>query len=462
MLKELQAVQLNNSIGNRADFEAEASKSAANREEQKMAFKMKKWPLAVGVLSATLLFSTACSNESASGNKKSGGDQVVVDVFQGKVEIADQLKALTDQYTKEHPNVKFNIQTVGGGADGAAALKAQFASGNAPDLFTNGGYQEAKTWKNKLEDLSDQPWIDDAYENTLTPMTMDGKVYGQPISLEGYGFTYNKKLFEKAGIKELPKTYSELEAAAKKLKAAGITPFSIGYGEWWVLGNHGLNIPFASQKDPDAFIKGLNDGSTKIAGNEQFKQYVKLLDLTVKYGNKNPLTTDYNTQVTKFATGEAAMIQQGNWIQPMLDKITPNMDVGILPMPLSDDAAVADKLAIDVPSNWVIHKQAPAADKKAAKDFLNWMVTSKEGQKALVEDFKYIPAFKSIEAKDIGPLGEELLKYSKEQKTLPWEWTKFPEGVTQKFGADVQEYIGGQTSEDELLKSLDKRWAELK
>ena len=65
-------------------------------------------------------------------------------------------------------------------------------------------------------------------------------------------------------------------------------------------------------------------------------------------------------------------------------------------------------------------------------------------------------------AKDIGPLGEELLKYSKDQKTLPWEWTKFPEGVTQKFGADVQEYIGGQTSEDELLKSLDKRWAELK
>ena len=71
-----------------------------------------------------------------------------------------------------------------------------------------------------------------------------------------------------------------------------------------------------------------------------FKQYVKLLDLTVKYGNKNPLTTDYNTQVTQFANGEAAMIQQGNWIQPILDKITPNMDVGIIPMPFSDDAAV--------------------------------------------------------------------------------------------------------------------------
>ena len=83
-------------------------------------------------------------------------------------------------------------------------------------------------------------------------MTIDGKIYGQPVNMEGYGFAYNKKLFEKAGITELPKTFSELEAAAKKLKAAGITPFSVGYAEWWVLANHGLNVPFAYQQADDA------------------------------------------------------------------------------------------------------------------------------------------------------------------------------------------------------------------
>ncbi|GAB1804463.1 MULTISPECIES: ABC transporter substrate-binding protein [Priestia] len=430
-----------------------------------MAFKIKKFTLAASILSASLLLSTACSNESASGNKASSdskSDKVVIDLFQGKVEIADQLKTLTDQYTKEHPNVTFNIETVGGGADGAAALKAKFASGKAPDIFGNGGYQEAQTWKNKLEDLSDQPWVKDAYDGSLDPMTIDGKVYGQPINLEGYGFTYNKDLFKKAGIKELPKTFSELEAAAKKLKAAGITPFSIGYGEWWVLGTHGLNIPFAYQKDPDAFIKGLNNGTANIEGNERFAQYLKLLDLTVKYGNKNPLTTDYNTQVTKFASGETAMIQQGNWIQPMIDKLNPNMNVGILPMPLSNNKAETDKLAIGVASNWVIYNKAPEADKKAAKDFLNWMVTSDEGKRALVEDFKYVPAFKTIEAKDIGPLGNELVKYLDEGNTLSWEWTKFPDGVIQKFGSNLQEYVGGQKSKKEVLKALDSSWNELK
>lgn len=426
---------------------------------------IKKYSLLAGVLSASLLFASACSNDSTSSNSSNGNnDKVVVDIFNGKVEIADQLKALTDQYTKENPDVTFNIETVGGGADGSAALKAKFASNTAPDIFGNGGYQEAITWKDKLEDLSDQPWVKDAYENALVPMTMDGKVYGQPVNLEGYGFAYNKALFEKAGITELPTTFSELEAAAKKLQDAGITPFSIGYGEWWVLANHGLNVPFAYQEDQDGFINGLNDGTAKIEGNEQFNKFFDLLDLTIQYGNKNPLTTDYNTQVTLFATGEAAMIQQGNWIQPMIDKITPNMEVGFIPMPLSDDEATSDKLMIDVPTNWVVHNGAPDKDKEAALDFLNWMVTSDFAKESIVKDFKYVPAFKTIEAsaEDIGPLGADLQKYSQEGKSYTWTFMKYPDGAGQEFGATLQAYVGKQKSREESLKALDETWEKLK
>ncbi|XJZ27782.1 ABC transporter substrate-binding protein [Bacillota bacterium Lsc_1132] len=431
-----------------------------------MAFNIKKTSLVAGVLSASLLFVSACSSNNASGNKStdSKDGKVVVDIFQGKVEIADQLKALTDKYTKEHPNVTFNIETVGGGADGAAALKAKFASNKAPDIFTSQGYQDVITWKDKLEDLSDQPWIKDAIPSALTPMTLDGKVYGMPVNLEGYGFAYNKALFKKAGITELPKTFTQLEDAAKKLKAAGITPFSVGYAEWWVLANHGLNVPFGYQQDPNTFIKGLNDGTAKITGNKYFDDYFKLLDLTIKYGNKNPLTTDYNTEVTQFAKGETAMIQQGNWIQPMLDKLTPNMDVGFIPMALTDDPAQADKMMVDVPSNWVVYNKAPEADKKAAKDFLNWMVSSEEGKTALTKEFKYIPAFKTITATaaDIGPLGAELQKYSQEGKTYSWQFMKYPDGAGQEFGAALQAYVGGQKSKEETEKALDATWAKLK
>ncbi|WP_336881947.1 ABC transporter substrate-binding protein [Priestia koreensis] len=428
--------------------------------------KFKKASMLSMMLAGALALSACSSSDDTSGGTKKGGDangkEVTVDIFQFKVEIADQLKALTEEYTKEHPNVKFNVQTVGGGADYGAALKAQFASGNEPDIFNNGGFQEAQTWKEKLEDLSDQPWVKDAYENALVPMTMDGKVYGQPLNLEGYGFIYNKELFDKAGIKELPKTLTELKDVAKQLKDKKITPFSVGYGEWWVLGIHLLNIPFAQQDDPDAFIKSLNDGSGKIAGNPKFEDFMNLFDTTIKYGNKNPLTTDYNTQVTQFASGETAMMQQGNWTQGMITKINPNIKMGFLPIPINDDKEANDKLAVGVPNNWVVNKKAPDADKKAAKDFLNWMVTSDTGKQYVTEKFQFIPAFKNIEAKGLGDLADDIIKYSNEDKTLSWNWFKYPDGATNEFGAAMQAYVGGQKSKNEFLKSLDATWAKLK
>ncbi|NRD77922.1 carbohydrate ABC transporter substrate-binding protein [Bacillus sp. BRMEA1] len=429
---------------------------------------IKKIPLIAGILALFLLLASACSNGSTNGTSKSNQikkDKVVIDILQGKLEIADQLKALTDLYTKEHPNVTFNIETVGFGADMLGGLKAEFASGKPPDMFTSEGYQAAITWKDELEDLSDQPWVKDSYPGALKPMTIDGKVYGQPVNLEGYGFIYNKALFKRAGITELPKTFTELKTAAEKLRAAGITPFSVGYAEWWVLANHGLNVPFAyAQTESENFIPGLNSGKAKMEGNKYFDDYFKLLDLTIKYGNKNPLTTDYNTEVTQFAKGETAMIQQGNWIQPLLDKLTPNMDVGFIPMPLTDDPSQSDRLMVDVPSSWVIYKKAPEADKKAAKEFLNWMVSSSEGTTALTKDFKYIPAFKNIEAKaeDIGPLGNDILQYMKAGKTYSWQFMKYPDGASKDFATALQSYISGQITKEETEKSLDATWAKLK
>ncbi|MCA1030932.1 ABC transporter substrate-binding protein [Bacillus timonensis] len=422
----------------------------------------------MALLMSFMLIVSACSSKTGTDDKDSGKntddkgteEEVIIDIFQFKVEIAEDLEALTKEYTKLHPNVKFNVQTVGGGADYGAALKTQFASGNEPDIFNNGGFAEAQTWLEKLEDLSDQPWVEHVYENAKAPMTVDGKIYGQPLNLEGYGFIYNKDLFKQAGIEGTPKTIDELKAAAKKLQDAGITPFSVGYGEWWVLGIHLANIPFAQQADPDAFIKGLSDGSESIVGNKVFEEWMDLLDVTIEYGNKNPLTTDYNTQVTQFAAGETAMMQQGNWTHNMIMEINPEINIGFLPIPVNNDADAMDKLAVGVPNNWVVNKNS--ADKEAAKDFLNWMVMSDIGQKYIVENFKFIPAFDNIKADGLGAMADDILKYSSENKTLSWNWFKYPDGVANEFGAAMQAYIGGQKTREEMLQSFQDSWDNLK
>ena len=118
------------------------------------------------------------------------------------------------------------------------------------------------------------------------------------------------------------------------------------------------------------------------------------------------------------------MMQQGNWTQIQITKTNPDVQIGFLPMPISDDAAASDKLFVGVPNNWVINKNS--AVKQEAKDFLNWMVSSDTGKSYITKQFKFIPALTTIPAteEDLGALARDIMEYSKEGKVLSWNWLK--------------------------------------
>ncbi|MDR4947312.1 ABC transporter substrate-binding protein [Neobacillus cucumis] len=408
---------------------------------------------------------SACGTTSVKEQKpkeaKNPIHKLTLHIRNPKVEISKQFEQMAAVYEKENPNVEIKIQTVGGAADDLSDLMAQISSGNGPDIFTNTGYQNAILWKNYLEDLSDQPWIKNAYPAALKPMYFNRKIYGMPLNLEGYGFIYNKDLFKKAGIISVPKTLTELIAVAKQLQKAGITPFATGYYEEWKLGVHLLNIAFARQEDPPAFIEALNNGTEKITNNQTFKDTIHLLDITLKYGSTNPLSTDYNMEVNLFATGKAAMIQQGNWVQPMLDQISPNMNIGFLPLSINDESK-NDALVVSVPNYWVVNKQTTPEKKREAKKFLNWMVSSKQGKSFMTNEFKFIPAFKNIKVDHLGPLARDVIAYYQAGKILDSNWPDFPVGVREEFGLAMQMYVRKQLTREQLLEEFQKSWDKAK
>ncbi|GGN93368.1 ABC transporter substrate-binding protein [Saccharibacillus kuerlensis] len=414
------------------------------------------------LLPALLLTAAAALSGCSQGGSTGGAGEKVINIYQGKVEISNQLAEMKQVYEESHPGVTLNIQSVGGGTDYAASLKSRFSAGAQPDIFTIGGFQERDLWLEYLEDLSDQPWVQNMDQVAKDPMSANGKLYGFPLNYEGYGFLYNKDIFKEAGITEIPKTLSELEQAAQKIEEAGYTPFVNAYAEWWVLGNHNVNVPFARQDDPEAFLKSLDDSNADIRSNEIFAGWLDLLDLTLKYGNANPLTTDYNTQMSTFANGQAAMTQQGNWVQPTLDGINPDLNVGMMPMPISEDPEANDKLFVGVPTYWVINKNSPV--KKEAKELLEWMATSPEGQEFLTTKFQFIPAFNNIQGdpEGIGKLGADLTQYIEEGKVLNWYFQQLPIGTPQDYANLMQSYIAGRDTRDEMLKNLQTSYDNLK
>lgn len=392
---------------------------------------------------------------------------VVVDVFQFKVETKDVLEKAAKMYMEE-TGVEVNIQTVGGGDDYGAALRSRFASGNEPVIFNVGGPQDVEDWMDYLEDLSDQPWVDLAYQGVLDGVTVNGKIYGLPFNQEGYGLIYNKDIFAKAGIDaEAITTYDALVEAldileAKKDELGLRAPLAFAPKEKWITGLHLSNV---------AFNQEFGDVLTTYNGKEvEFKygdQLKLLVDLQAKYAYKpaglvsSLNAVDYSTQVEGlFSLERVAVLQQGNWVYNSIASMDEELaqNIGILPIPLK--GIVEDSIPVGIPMYWAINKNKSDDEKAAAKDFLNWLYTSPTGKDLIINEFKFIPAlsgYNGLTPSD--PLGQDVLKYSEAGRTMSWVFMGYPSGWGEQIlGANIQAYLAGDISWDELEEICKEEW----
>ncbi|MBC5997312.1 carbohydrate ABC transporter substrate-binding protein [Romboutsia ilealis] len=410
-----------------------------------------------------------CSSSKDSSGGSASGD-VTVDIFQFKVETQEALQAAAKKYEESHGGVKINIETIGGGNDYGAGLRTKFQSGQEPTIFNVGGPQDVEDWASKLEDLSDQPWVNQAFEGTLGSVTTDEGIFGMPFAQEGYGFIYNKQIFEKAGIKpEEITTLAKLEEAIKildsKKSELGIEAvMSLPAKEKWVTGLHLLNVALGNE-----FASGKEAYEAKKLEFKYSDQLKKILDLQAEYsympdGTKASLNSvDYAMQTEqKFATGKVAMIQMGNWTYQAISGVNEEIgnNLGILPMPL--EGVNEDSIPVGIPMYWSINKDKSDEEKAAAKDFLNWLYTSDEGKEMVINDFNFIPAFKGYEDESLqpkDPLSAAVLQYSNDGKTMPWVFMGYPSGWGENVvGADIQKYLDGSMSWEELVKHAQDTW----
>jgi raffinose/stachyose/melibiose transport system substrate-binding protein len=412
------------------------------------------------ILAAIFMLMTVTAVFSA-GEAESAREEVELEIFHFKVPWIDSWELLEEDFEAAFPDVTVETEISGGGADWRTLLKTKFAAGEGPDIFIIEGFSDYQLWKEYIEPLSDEPWADNLLSNAREAATFDGELKSMPLAIEGYGYIYNKDHFAAAGIDEKPETLSELAAAASKLKGIGITPFSSGFGTWWVISNHFTNVAFAQQDDPMGFIEGLNNGTAKIPGNPVFAEWKQVFDLVLANSEPNPLTTDHNTQVAMLANGDVGMIQQGNWKEAPLMQANPDLNLGLLPVPISDDAS-ASRIPVGIPFFFVVNSQSSEAEKRAAKDFLNFLVSTPTGQRYVTEDFGAIPAFDNIEVVNPGGVVQDIISYSKEGRTIPWVFSFWPDGAVNEFSDAAQKYVAGRVSFEQYTRELQTIWDRLK
>ena len=186
--------------------------------------------------------------------------------------------------------------------------------------------------------------------NYATTWEYGGQVYGVPSTATTQGIVYNKKVFEEAGVTELPKTPEEFIGALQKIK------------------DNTDAIPLYT-KDP---FQNYGDDTHAYA-------VYKILYDAVADGliEDDFATTDWEGCKGMINNGEIGCMVLGSWAYPQMEAAGENgADIGYMPFPITVNGEQYASAGADY--SYGINANATDDEKAAAMVFVKWM-TEKSG-----------------------------------------------------------------------------------
>jgi raffinose/stachyose/melibiose transport system substrate-binding protein len=327
-------------------------------------------------------------------------------------------KAIWDEIAKDynaaHPGVNVQFKYVENEAFKAKLPTMLQADESRPDLFYSwgGGVMQAQDKAGFLKDVTKDvsAWDSDLSPTAVDAFKVDGKNVGVPFEVGEVVFYYNKKLFEKAGVKaEDIKSWDDFLGAVKKLKAAGITPLVVGAGEKWPMhfyysylvmrigGEHAL-------ADAKAGKDGGFKNATFVEAGKRLHELAALEPFQPGY-----LSTSHAQSAGIFGDGKAAMDLMGQWLLGMQGPNATNgkglapEDIGILSFPVIEGGKGKATDTLGGINGWLVSKSAPPE----AVDFLKFFSQAKYAKEA-AEKAAYIPVVKGSETEFTDPLFKRL------------------------------------------------------
>ena len=382
---------------------------------------MKKRVLAILLALVLVLGLAACSGggNSGDGGSSSGGKKVAITIFNSKMEIQSQMEEMAKKYSEEKGvdlEVYYSSDTV------AAHLSTRYASNDPYTISMVDAKDVYSLAADHAVDLSDQDWVKD----TTQAIAIDGKTYGFPVCVEARGIIYNADAIKKATGADFDPTSikktADLQAIAEKC-GTGVMK------EDWSLAAHYLAEVYEQQSDPDAFIKGIKDGSIKLADDAKFNALMDTFDVLKanNYAKDAAISAEREVTEQKLAEGEIGLMFGGNWDWSVINAYQYSENT-------SDE------------------------QRQAAKDFLNWLVYDEAGQDFIVNQCALVPAYSNITLAVKDPLGASVKKYADAGALIP-NYNYLPDDHYAKCGAIFQKYLANEIDRAQFAAEITEYWS---
>jgi raffinose/stachyose/melibiose transport system substrate-binding protein len=310
---------------------------------------------------------------------------------------------MADEYMAAHPNVKINITVLENEAF-KTKLTTVMQGGTPPDIFQSwgGGVMNDQANAGMLLDITSYldadggAWRNSFGQGALAVYALDSKNYGVPWDMGMVGWWYNKDLFAQANITQVPTTWTELLDDVKTLKAAGITPISLGEKDTWT-GMHIWSYLATRLCGQEGFLAAANRSGGSFTDQCFVDAGTKLKELiALQPFQAGFLGASHDEMQGNFGNGKAAMELSGQWAPSVesaqaADKVGVK-NLGFFSFPAIEGGAGKATDAMGGGNGFALGKNASPE----AVDFVKYL-TAKEQQARMASAGMGIPVVKGSE-----------------------------------------------------------------
>jgi raffinose/stachyose/melibiose transport system substrate-binding protein len=276
--------------------------------------------------------------------------------------------------------------------------------GTPPDIFQSwgGGVMNDQANAGMLLDITSYldadggAWRNSFGQGALAVYALDSKNYGVPWDMGMVGWWYNKDLFAQANITQVPTTWTELLDDVKTLKAAGITPISLGEKDTWT-GMHIWSYLATRLCGQEGFLAAANRSGGSFTDQCFVDAGTKLKELiALQPFQAGFLGASHDEMQGNFGNGKAAMELSGQWAPSVesaqaADKVGVK-NLGFFSFPAIEGGAGKATDAMGGGNGFALGKNASPE----AVDFVKYL-TAKEQQARMASAGMGIPVVKGSE-----------------------------------------------------------------
>ncbi|MGN1142443.1 MAG: ABC transporter substrate-binding protein [Oliverpabstia sp.] len=391
--------------------------------------------------------------------------QADIKILTNRTDIVDTVyKGYAEEFMKKYPNIKVTYEAI---TDYEESLTLRLTNGDWGDICFIPSTVEKSEMGEYFTPMGDYETLNGIY-NFVTEKTYDDTVYGIPNGGTAGGVAYNKRIWQEAGITELPTTPDEFLNDLKLIKEnTDAIPLYTNFSAGWTMGAWNDYVGIASNADPDYKNNKLLHQKDPFTRNEEmsgpYAVYYTLYEaVSNKLVEEDPASSDWESSKGMINKGEVATMVLGSWcVQQFKDAGENPDDIGYMPFPIT----VNGERAASSGGNYAyaINNKASEDNQIASMLYVKWLLE----ESPIFDDEGSIPAlkgeplpdslaeFEGVELlSDNAPLkGEESL-YDDLRNTAEVLSGDYPVGEV------LEAALYGTKSLDDLMNEWNQKWTD--